>query len=1038
MCSTLQIHLLGDVHLSLNDSPLTGLKSRTVEGLCIYLACHQKPIARETLYTLFWPTTPEKQAKANLRSALSYLRKHIADYLIVTRQNIGFDPTKKYFVDAELFETRLEKLLANADGQDLSPTQVSELQDSLNLYHGDFLQGFTLDFALGFDEWAVLKRERLHWLAVQSLKKLVDHYLQIGNYQEALRYNSRHLQIDPLDEQIHNQQMWLHVRLGDRHKALSQYATCCQMLQDEFGLQPDPATEKAYRHIRQINLPPPHQLPAYTPLFFGRKTQINELVTRLLRPDNSSFFTLLGMGGSGKSRLATQAATILAQHHAGRFLDGIQFLSLVTIEDIDGLLTALAERLDIKLSGSKPLAKQLIDHLKMQELLLILDNFEHLADNDAILNFIGQLVSADTPGGSHTETAVRLIITSRERLFLQTEQVIRVDGLIYPPTQPTTQPSADPNYEAGHLLHDRVGRITGNHELTNADRQAIWKICHAVEGIPIAIELAAGAAWQKSLSQIASEIQKNIDLLAVKMRDLPPRHRSVRAVFDHSWMLLSPHEQQTLARLSIFPATFSYRAARKIIGATRKDLHLLTDKSFLRNLGDSRFDLHPLLRTFAAEKLHTPAKWHQKHAHYYLTWLVDLEEAINSAAQPQIVAQIARDYANVNSAWHLALSVGNFDLLTATLATLHRYFNTKGGFVTGEKLFRESAEYVENSYRHEQELVLAKLRSRQSWFAYMMGQYEKSLVLQRACIPIFRKYNARRNLAAALSEESSVLRRMGEFEEARILLLECLTLRMLEEDGRTIGFTLLNLASIARALGDIDGSERYLLEAREISKTFDDTSLTATIANDLGEVARVRSDWDAAKAYYMEGLTGYTALDDTFRIGISHNNLGSVSHSQKDFTAACRHAEESIRLFKEAGSYRSLPFPMSILGRTAQDEGKPDEALIWFQEALKLANEYKATAKLLIIMHEMTYPLRQLGQIELAATVLAFLKDQSRLDKTVQMEVTAEFKSLTHKTNWAQAQKQAESWTLQNAVETLLKVHPVTNSAATMLNIPHA
>ena len=1014
MSSTLQIYLLGDVHLSLNDTPLTGLKSRTVEGLCIYLACHQKPVAREILYTLFWPTTPEKQAKANLRGALSYLRKHIADHLQVTRQTIGFDHSKKQFVDAHQFESEMEKLLLETNVTAVSPNQANKLRTCLDLYRGDFLQGFTLDFALGFDEWAVIKRERLHWLAVQGLNKLVNHYLMIGSYQAALRYNSRHLQIDPLDEQVHHQQMWLHTRLGDRHKALSQYKTCQQILQKEFNLVPTQTTTAAYQKIQQIELPPPCQLPTYVTPFFGRKGQVQSIVERFLHAENHGMLTLLGIGGCGKSRLAAQAAAHLARYHPGRYLDGIYFISLIAIDNLDSLSATLAVQLDIKLSSSEPIIKQLINHLQTREMLLILDNFEHLSDNEPIFDFLIHL-TAEAP-------AIRLLITSRERLLLQAEQIMYVDGLAYPQTQPADNIA----YEAGQLFQNRAVRITGNNKIATENMPAVWQICQAVEGIPIAIELAAGAAWQKSIQQIALDIQENIDLLATNMRDLAPRHRSIRAVFDHTWALLSPHEQQTLARLSIFPATFSYQAAREITAAHHKDLRVLTDKSLLRDLDAKRYDLHPLIKTFAAEKLMGKDKWLQKHAHFYLTWLADLEDTISSAQETQVVADIAQDYSNVILAWRTALNTGNLTLLTKTIFTLHSYFSTKGGFVTGEKLFRESADQIENSLgtyeslNATQALALAQLRSRQGRFLFQMGRPDQGLALLRESSIQFRRLSAYPELATALYFEASILRVMGEFEKARGLLHECLDLRRREENGHLIAAALLNLANATRALGDVEDAEKMLLEAREISKVYDNASLTAAIANDLGIIAHERGNWNAANQHFKEGLASYTKLDDTFRMGISYANLGEVAHIQKDYAAAKQLAEESIKLFTQANSNRLLYSPLSTLGRTATDEGKPEEALAWFREALMVANDHRAIAKLLIVMYEMTFPLHSLGHTQLAVAVLVFLKNQARLDKTDQPKVVAQLKSLAAKADMLQAQTQAGRWSLQDAVDTLL------------------
>ena len=337
--------------------------------------------------------------------------------------------------------------------------------------------------------------------------------------------------------------------------------------------------------------PAPHHLPYPPSPLLGRDTELAAL-ERLFKDSQCRLLTLTGMGGIGKTRLAIE----FASRQRDTFPDGVHYVPLASLNSAESIVPAMAEALEYSFSGPGDLKEQLLKFMSARlkrSALLVLDNLEHLiAQSSETIELISEILQR--------LPHLKIITTSRERLNLQGEWMYELHGLPVPPVEFADKLD---DYSAAVLFVQRAQRIKIDFEISEAEKAELIQICHLVEGIPLALELAAAWVGMLTCEEIAREIESNKDFLSTSMRDVPERHRSLRATFDHSWKLLSSHEQDVLSRLSIFRGGFDRNAAEKVAGATLPLLASLVSKSLVRRTEQARYDLHEVIRQYAASHL---------------------------------------------------------------------------------------------------------------------------------------------------------------------------------------------------------------------------------------------------------------------------------------------------------------------------------------------------------------------------------------------------------------------------------------------------
>ncbi|MDT8307390.1 MAG: helix-turn-helix domain-containing protein, partial [Anaerolineae bacterium] len=419
---------------------------------------------------------------------------------------------------------------------------------------------------------------------------------------------------------------------------------------------------------------PAWNLPAPATPLVGREAELATL-TQLLTDPGCRLLTVVGPGGIGKTRLAVEAACYVWE----RFADGIFFASLATTSSPEFMVPAIGQAVGLDFSGRAEPRRQLASYLSNRQLLLLLDNLEHLLEG---VDLVAELL-ARAP-------ELKLLATSRERLALSGEWVFEVQGL---PVPAEGEAEALEKYSAAQLFLQRARRAQVDFGLSAEDRPEVVRICRLVEGMPLAIELAAAWVTVLSCAAIADEIERGLDILRTTLRDVPKRQRSMRAVFEHSWELLAEEEQLALCQLSLFRGGFQRDAAQAVGGANLPVLSALFSKSLLRRNESGRYDLHELIRQCALEHLERDsalwAETKERYVAFHMALAETADEQLRGAEQLQWLERLEQEHDNLRVAldWLLAADspAADHDMTPALqLASALRWFwHMRGHFHEG-------------------------------------------------------------------------------------------------------------------------------------------------------------------------------------------------------------------------------------------------------------------------------------------------------------------------------------------------------------------
>ncbi len=901
MHKALQLSLFGAVDITLHGEsiipPITGKPL----ALLIYLAVTRAVHSRNALATLLWADLDDHAARNNLRYLLPNLRRVVGDYLLITPRTVAFDLSQSTWCDV----TTVRQTLALPAAR----VATADLQATLDLYHGEFLAGFRVRNAPYFEEWLTLQREELQRLAVQGLYTLAQRYLVENHLTAGLAMTQRLLTLEPWHEAGHRLQMQLLATSGQRGTAIAQYHQWRHRLIDDLGLDPTAETQELYAQLiagelgEDVSQPPvptlPHMAPATTLLlptahtlpgfitntavilppkdnlpgqltpFIGRWVEITELRHILLASD-SRLVTLVGEGGVGKTRLALAVAQSLvevrpqvaspndptaaiggpASASAGtlKFLDGVWFVPLAgmtTAGDLmDQLAAVVAQAIGLPFSGKQALLAQLLIDLRNKALLLLFDNVEHLLPT--FTDFLIQLLQG--------APCITVLITSRHILNLQAELVWRLTGLPLPlPEEMVSLPLAGiSDYSSITLFVERAGRINRGFRLSTANQATIVAICRLVEGLPLAIELAAALTKRYTCDELYAALKRDYTILSTTLADLSPRHRSIEAMLAYSWRFLTPAEAHVMAACAIFAGAFAQDAATAVTGATPTILASLADQSLLQ-AATGRFGLHELIRHYAAGQLaQSPADQQQalaRHAAYYMSRLHGLEAALLDSVDAQVALQSELD--NVRAAWRWCAEQGKVDLLAVGLTSLQCFYRLAG-------LYREAI--------HLLEMALTGVR------------LATTALVPGAAQPL---------LARLLCDTAQFYRRIGGVETGETLAAEALVLGQQLADPALQALAYHELARLAQVRSDFltmyRWAEQGCIQARQAALPH----LTAECLNDLGIAVSSCMHPLTAIPHFHEALRYLQNTPNRYLEARVLGNLGFFHLSCHEYQAAC-------------------------------------------------------------------------------------------------------------------------------------------------------
>ena len=740
--------------------------------------------------------------------------------------------------------------------------------------------------------------------------------------------------------------------------------------------------------VRKIYSPPPH---SGQDSFVGRQAEVSE-IQRLLQTEASCrFLTLIGSGGIGKTQLALEAARILAPS----FADGVCFVPLAPLADASFLLSAIIDGLELQFAGGVDRRQHLLMVLQDKNLLLLLDNFEHLlVGNDEetgrFITLLSDIVQA--------APQLKLLVTSRERLNLPEEWGIEIGGMPFPetPDLPDDGENVLASYTAITLFTQRAKKAKAGFKITADTLPDIIRICQLVEGMPLGLELAA--AWVRLLScqEIALEIERNLDFLITTQRNRATRHQSLRAMFDYSWSLLSSAEQRLLSQLSVFRGGFGRHAAEQICEASLLDLLSLIDKSLLQRGADGRFDIHELLRQFAAEKLGQQPDLLKavegKYGRYYLTWLHEIEPDLLEGKQAQLFPQIHTEIDNIQRAWQLATKEHAFQELSVAICSLNFYYIV-GHLQDGEKQLGSTLESLrkvdtastsiwykiayasvlnvhaflisrlgdsQTGQRHLQtaRALLSELQRQAKTTEAQTELLNRQLVFNHITLGHISALNA--NYAEAYrvieggfhllsqiehpfwagliyGQKGFIAEYAGHTAEAEVLLQQGMSfLEVAGENGYSKSQLLTSQGRVALFKGEYRKSKPLLTEAADIRQQIKEWSGLAYTLAALGDLAEAQGDLDAALQQQQQGLQVAQQVGDPYATIYLMAASGRVYVAREEWEAATELSTQAISICHRIGEKVVLVLATNNLGHIALKTGAADLAYTHFQTALRL------------------------------------------------------------------------------------------------------
>jgi predicted ATPase/DNA-binding CsgD family transcriptional regulator len=705
---------------------------------------------------------------------------------------------------------------------------------------------------------------------------------------------------------------------------------------------------------------PPHNLPAALTRFVGREAELAAL-ERLL--GNERLVSLVGPGGVGKTRLALQAAWQALKERPEQFPEGICFVSLSVVQSADVLVFAIAEALQAPYFGGADLKQQLIGFLRPRRMLLVLDNFEQLAA------FGGLLVEL-----LQQAPEVKALVTTRERLNVYGEAVLVVGGLSLPPTEDLPAMQAA---QAVQLFVQSAQRGCPDFVLAQENSQAVLRICRQVEGLPLALEMAG--AWMRTLmaEEVVRAIESDLSFLEAHWPEIPARQRSMRAILEHSWSLLSAQEQQTFLRLAIFEGSFWREAAEKVTGASLATLAALGDKSFLHwNSRQGWYEIHPLLKRLATEKLaeqpEEAARLGELHSRFFMEYLRQREEALHGAGQGQALREISQASGNVRQAWQWAVRQGALALVEQGVEGLYLFYEARSLFEEAEEMFAQTVEVLQAAGAVSVPLVW-KLRARQAALLYRLGQAAEALEILQRCLegadgvhppdePHPPDALADGERIFCLIKLGGVLVFKGQADQAQEHLERALALAQRGGLAWAEAESLYVLGRIAGRQGKLKEAGDHFSASSRLYQQIGDRRGVALCTQAVGMTLIDRGEHQRAVGCYLEALEIFRAIGDLFWEGVMYDNLGHAAGEQGQYAQSRRYREQALQAARQVGDRVGEARALSNLGNTQMYLGDYAGAQTYIEQALPIFRAIGRTLGEAIALNNLA--LLKLGQGE--------------------------------------------------------------------------
>jgi predicted ATPase/DNA-binding SARP family transcriptional activator len=1000
--SGLAIRLFGPMEVRLGSRPLPRLRSRKGLWLLALLALRAgRDVERRWLAETLWPGDDTTAARHSLRQSLHDLRLALGpeahrlagDAVRTVRLDV-----EGAFVDVLVFDAALARGAGAPEawgtaerrgaGAERSEVVRPALETAVQLYRGPLLE----DCA---EDWVQPERRPREQGYVAALERLAAAATARGEHAAAVGTLQLAVSVDPCREELQRALMAALAAAGNPGSALLAYRQFRALLWRELAAEPAEETTALFRRLRdEVRARPPSRPPSLSPSLapspapsptpavprhlplpltelIGREAEVREVRDRLAR---SRLITLTGTGGIGKTRLALQVAEELAAEYA----DGARFVPLASLADPDRVPDTVRAALGLPPGNTREEPMDILrEYLSSRRLLLVLDNCEHLLDACAKL---ADALLSQCPG-------VRLLATSRQALGLGGETVWRVPSLSLPdpkqgsmvdgqwlmahgPSRPAStinhQPSTMMQFAAIRLFVERARAVEPSFALTLGNASAVVEICRRLDGIPLAIELAAARVRAIPVAQIAPRLNDRFRLLTGGSRGALPRQQTLRATMDWSYDLLSEPERTLLRRLSVFAGGLTLEAAEAVCGdeegrrqkAEGSDKHrtaaattaepaglpsafcllpsdvmdLLTqlvDRSLVtveRREEAARYVLLETTRDYARDRLREAGEWdgwRARHAEFFLAVAERAEPELRGPAQAEWLQRLEAEHDNLRAALDHFLDRGAVEEGLRLGGALGWFWWLRGYYSEGRE----------------------RLQALLSQSGYKMGSAEPDGEIRaaqharNAGRPELRQRRVGRALAKALNASGMLADEQSDYNAACVQFQESLTLSRELCDQAGVAAALKSLGGQAMRVRDLPAARALFEESLAISRRIGDDWSAAASLTLLGRVAFARKEYATARALVESGLEIQRQLRDRRAIARSLTSLGNIATRLGDYVAARSLYEESLALARELGTRGVIEETLNVLGTVARELGDHDAALACLEECLTIARE---------------------------------------------------------------------------------------------------
>jgi len=906
----LSLFLFGGFTATLDGIPITRFRSDKVRALLAFLAVEQdRPHRREALAGLFWPEQSEKDARHNLSETLLRLRQALHDddstFLHATTKTIQFNSARKHSLDVSEF------LRATANRE----STMSDLQSAVELYRGDFLAGFTLPDAAPFEEWLLVTRERLREQMLRALEILMEQVERQRDYGAQSKFAQRTLEVDPWRESAHRALMRSLARRGEINAALAAYERCREILATELNLAPELETRALAEQIRQGNLDalavndaPRHNLPAHLTPFIGRASEVPR-VQALVAESKYRLVTLTGVGGMGKTRLAQQVAANLVPH----FADGVWLVELASLQDPALVAKAVATALGAPETGSHALNESLRAFVRDKTLLLILDNCEHLLD--ACARFAEQLLRA--------APKLQVLATSREPLGLLGEVVYRVPSFTLPAVGANLSLDALGEFESVRLFIERARAVLSQFQWNEKNAKAVVQICRRLDGIPLAIELAAARLNLLSPQEIAARLDRRYELLSGGNRAALPQHQTLRALMEWSIGLLGEDERALFRRLSVFVGGFTLDAVEHVCFAdvstpAFEPLTLLTNlvnKSLVvmePQDDETRYAMLETIREYAGVQLRQmgeDALLPQHHFEYFYQRARETAAQLEKRELAQGLAQLDRDLDNLRAA--LVWSVHAQPEKTLQLAgALIRFLELRGHLTEGLSVVEQALA------RTDTKLYAARLAGLKTavTLARRLGHFERAIALAQTGLELSAEMKDERARSLFLNALGVIYLVQWRYETARPYFEQALVWRRQSGTSQELSQVFINLGQVSARQGDFESARQYDQESLYFAQQSGDASQIGFAWYGFAHLARLEGEYRLAREHMEKALAQWEQIGYKWGLALAYCEwaiIAILDHCDREADDCVRECLELNRHIGGMTLYLIEPFLIS-------------------------------------------------------------------------------------------------------------------------------